>query len=111
MAKTQRKTASEMLKQYNSSKKEILQTIKDIIKEKEITSIMLNPEFYILTDYVEKYSYLEIMQINQETVSLGCEGMDVDEYRFEDLKLDALVSVLELLEGDISEIIYDEDGE
>jgi hypothetical protein len=37
--------------------------------------------------------------------------MDVDEYRFEDLKLDALVSVLELLEGDISEIIYDEDGE
>ncbi len=52
MATTQRKTASEMLKQYNSSKKEILQTIKDIIKEKEITSISLNPEFYILTDYV-----------------------------------------------------------
>ncbi|MEY3311789.1 MAG: hypothetical protein RL348_1122 [Bacteroidota bacterium] len=111
MATTQRKTASEMLKQYNSSKKEILQTIKDIIKEKEITSISLNPEFYILTDYVNSDSYLEIIEINKKGVILGGEDFGWIEYRFEDLKLDALVSVLELLEGDISEIIYDEDGE
>jgi hypothetical protein len=115
MKTTQRKTAAEMLKQYNSSKKEIVKTIKDIVKEKEITSIRLNFDSRIAIAQIDD-DFLEITEINKKDVTIGIEvndglGIDYDRCKFEDLELHTLISILNIIEGDISEITDDEDEE
>jgi stage III sporulation protein SpoIIIAA len=111
METTQRKTASEIQQQHESLKKEVMRAIESVIEEKEITSIRLNTGNFITIRFIDKYSYLQIVGINKEDVATLDQYESEDKLTFEELDLTELIEILDMLEGDISEITDDEDEE
>ena len=111
MGTTQRKTASEIQQQHESLKKDVIHAIKSVIEEKEITSIRLNTGNFITIRFIDKYSYLQIVGINKEDVDTLDHYESEDKLTFEELDLTKLIEILDMLEGDISEITDDEDEE
>jgi hypothetical protein len=106
MEKLQRKTASEIQKEVDLIKEQVIHSIKEIIEEKQIKYIYLDKEYQIMSYDFDDDNYFVIREILSDGVR-EYENVIIHDFidkTFEELELSTLTDILNLLEGDISEI-------
>ncbi len=110
MEATQRKTASTLIiQQHDALKEQVIRAIKNVFRRKKIKdNIILKTESKIKVPTTFS-SFLEIVGICKVDVivlvySNSTSTRMFDSCEFKSLDLNTLISILKLLEGDISEI-------